>query len=97
MNLKKKAEKNVIIAKELLKPIDRIIKFSELKKCGVHKVFVLENDINKDSISSTSLWVYIIRPEIEYLKKIIKHIKYELSMNKRRKSKILFIPRKVKF
>jgi hypothetical protein len=57
---------------------------------------MLEDDLNKLAISSTAHWIYIIRPEIKYLKIIVKHIKNELKMNKRRKSKILFTPRKVR-
>ena len=83
-------EKLIILAKPCLSQLNYITKFDKVKKRKVQKIEII-NENTSESFENTPIIIYIIPPEIEYLKIIENHL--SKAGNKAKKHfHIIFIP-----
>ena len=83
-------EKLIILAKPCLPKLNYITKFDKVKKRKVKKIEIL-NENTSDTFESTPLIIYIIPPELNYLRTIENHL--SKTKNKMKKQfHIIFIP-----
>ncbi|XP_038077802.1 vacuolar protein sorting-associated protein 33B-like [Patiria miniata] len=87
-------KKDLVIDPDLMRPLDRIAGAQLLKRHGVDKIFKLES--NKLEISGDSR-MYLARPSVKNVKNIANQIKGDQENGRRKKYKILFVPRKLYF
>ena len=66
-------EKLIILAKSCLPQLNYITKFDKVQKKKVKKIEIISEKVS-ETLENTPLIIYIIPPEIEYLKIIEKHI-----------------------
>ena len=83
-------EKIIILDKHCLPQINYIVKFDKVQKRNVKKIEMLNENIS-ESYESTPLIIYIIPPEINYLKTIEKHLSKAKNISKKQ-FYIYFIP-----
>ena len=83
-------EKLIILAKPCLPQLNYITKFDKVQKRKVKKIEILSENLS-ESFESTPLIIYIIPPELNYLKTIENHL--SKTKNKMKKQfHIIFIP-----
>ena len=83
-------EKLIILAKPCLSKLNYITKFDKVQKRKVKKIEML-NEILSESYESTPLIIYIIPPELSFLKTIENHL--SKAKNKMKKQfHIIFMP-----
>ena len=83
-------EKLIILAKPCLPQLNYITKFDKVQKRKVKKIEILSENLS-ESFESTPLIIYIIPPELNYLKTIENHL--SKTKNKLKKQfHIIFIP-----
>ncbi|XP_033634105.1 vacuolar protein sorting-associated protein 33B-like isoform X1 [Asterias rubens] len=84
--------KDLVIDPELMRPLDRIAGAQLLKRHGVDKIFKLES--NKLEVSGDSR-MYLVRPSVDNIRNISNQIKSDKENFRKKKYKILFVPRKL--
>ncbi|XP_022108783.1 vacuolar protein sorting-associated protein 33B-like isoform X2 [Acanthaster planci] len=84
--------KDLVIDPDLMRPLDRIAGAQLLKRHGVDKIFKLES--NKLEISGDSR-MYLVRSNVKNIKNIADQIKCDQKNGRKKKYKILFVPRKL--
>jgi len=83
-------EKLIILDKHCLPQINYIVKFDKVQKRNVKKIEMLNENIS-ESYENTPLIIYIIPPEVNYLKIIEKHLSKTKNISKKQFF-IYFIP-----
>lgn len=89
--------KILVIAKEFIRAVDSIIKHSELKEHGLSRIIVMADSIAKTPEDVNNEWIYIVRPEAEFIKTICAHINADIKNGvlPRLPYKIVFAPRRL--